>query len=325
LSGVEGRKPAPVIFGLAGPELTPEERAFFTSVRPFGFILFARNCETPEQISALTADLRKMTGRAFTPILIDEEGGRVARLRTPLFPEFPPARYFGELATHNREDARRATFENARDIGMLLLKLGINVNCAPVLDIPIPGGHEVIGDRAFGGDPGIVADLGAAACEGYLAAGIVPIIKHIPGHGRAMVDSHTQLPRVTENRLVLEVVDFSPFRHVSRRPWSAHVWAMTAHVLYTAIDPQNPATMSQEIIRHVIREDIGFTGPLIADDLSMGALGGPIGQRAVRALGAGVDVALHCNGKMEEMQEIAGALPPMRLDSLARLHSMALT
>ncbi len=304
--------------------MTPAERTFFSRVRPLGFILFSRNCETPAQLSALTADLRGLTGRMSTPILIDEEGGRVARLKAPAFPEFPPARYFGDMAMRNREGARRAVFENARDIGALLLRMGINVNCAPVLDIPVPEAHGIIGDRAFGVDPALVSELGIAACEGYLAAGVVPVVKHVPGHGRAMVDSHAELPRVAESPFLLEVVDFAPFRAVARRPWGRHVWAMTAHVLYAAIDPNHPATLSQEIIRHVIREDIGFTGTLVSDDLSMGALSGNLRERTEMAISAGVDIVLHCNGRMEEMEEVAAALPPMRMDSLARLHGMAL-
>lgn len=309
---------------MAGPVLSPEECTFFQKVRPLGFILFARNCETETQVSALTAELRALTGRPMTPILIDEEGGRVARLKAPGFPEFPPARYFGDMAMRDREAARRAVFENAREIGFLLLRMGVNVNCAPVLDIPVPDAHEIIGDRAFGADPSLVSELGIAACEGYLAAGIVPVIKHIPGHGRALVDSHAELPRVNESPFLLEVVDFAPFRAVAQRPWGRHVWAMTAHVLYTSMDPHQPATLSQEIVRHVIRENIGFTGTLISDDLSMGALSGNLAERTSAALSAGMDVVLHCNGKMEEMQEVAAAIPPMRMDSLARLHGMAL-
>jgi beta-N-acetylhexosaminidase len=289
----------PVIFGCEGVVLSAVERAFFRDADPLGFILFARNCETPAQIKRLVADLRDSIGRANAPILIDQEGGRVARLKPPHFPSYPAAAKIAALGTNARAAAWLAARLIADDLG----QLGITVDCAPVLDLPVAGADPVIGDRAWGDDPATVAENGLAVCDGLMAGGVLPIIKHIPGHGRATVDSHRALPVVETSRHELESTDFVPFRALAGMPW-----AMTAHVLYTAIDADRPATLSPRVIAEVIRAGIGFDGVLLCDDLSMAALGGKIEARARDALTAGCDLVLHCNGILDEMQAIAGAI-----------------
>ncbi|MFZ5791824.1 MAG: beta-N-acetylhexosaminidase [Pseudomonadota bacterium] len=304
---------SPTILGCAGTRLSAEERAFFTRANPLGFILFARNCETPGQIRALVAELRSAVGRADAPVLIDQEGGRVARLKPPQWRAAAPAGRFGELAARNPHAAIEAVRLNSYLIARELAALGIDVDCAPVLDLRFPGAHEVIGDRAFGAAPQGVAELGRAACEGFLAGGVLPVIKHVPGHGRAMVDSHHELPIVTAARAELEATDFEPFRLLADMPW-----AMTAHVRYTAIDPSLPATLSPVVIREVIRGHIGFDGLLLCDDLSMRALKGDLGQLARQALAAGCDIALHCNGNMKEMTAVVAAAGVLSADAERR-------
>ncbi|MGE5546353.1 MAG: beta-N-acetylhexosaminidase [Solirubrobacterales bacterium] len=294
------------IFGCAGHVLTDAERAFFTRVNPLGFILFARNVDTPDQVRALVADLRASVGRADAPVLIDQEGGRVQRLRPPHWRKAPPGEPFANLAGRDLAAAKEALRLNFRLIGRELADLGIDVDCAPVLDVPIAGAHDVIGDRAYGRTPDRVAELGRAVCEGLLDEGVLPIVKHIPGHGRAMVDSHLALPVVEASRAELEAQDFPPFRALNDAPW-----AMTAHVVYKAIDPSAPATTSAKVIGEIIRGVIGFEGVLVSDDLSMKALGGSFEDRTRAALDAGCDVVLHCNGDMGEMQAIASAVRPL--------------
>lgn len=252
------------------------------------------------------ADLRGIVGRDDAPILIDQEGGRVARLRPPHWREAPPAADFGALAEHDEEGACQAARLNARLIGTELAQLGIDVDCAPVLDVPAPGSHAIVGDRAFGTSPALVARLGRAAIEGFLSAGVIPVIKHIPGHGRARVDSHHELPVVEAGLDELRAVDFAPFAALADAPW-----AMTAHVVYQAIDADNPATTSKTAITDIIRGEIGFDGVLVSDDLSMKALSGSLGERAAAALAAGCDIALHCNAEMDEMRAVAEAAPPL--------------
>ncbi|MBV9550743.1 MAG: beta-N-acetylhexosaminidase [Alphaproteobacteria bacterium] len=288
------------IFGLSGPALTAAEAAFFLETRPWGFILFARNIETPEQVAALTTELRETVGDDRAPILIDQEGGRVARLKPPCWQTRPPAARFGELYAGDPEAAREATYLNARLIAHDLCTLGINVNCLPVLDVPQPSAHEIIGDRAFAADPAVIIDLGRAQIAGLLEGGVLPVMKHIPGHGRAEADSHLELPRVTADLEELSAVDFVTFRSLDSCPM-----AMTAHVVYDSIDPQRPCTTSPKVIRDVIRGEIGFEGLLMSDDLSMKALDGPLNVRAKAALFAGCDVVLHCNGDMDEMKDVA--------------------
>ncbi len=307
-----------VVFGCEGLSLTDWERGFFTDSNPLGFILFARNCETPEQIRALVADLRESVGRDSAPVLIDQEGGRVARLKPPRWRAAPAAGRFGLLAGRDRDLAAEAVHLNARLIAADLIDLGITVNCAPVLDLPTPGADDAIGDRAFGAEPERVAELGRAFCDGLLAGGVLPVIKHIPGHGRARVDSHHQLPRVETPRAELEVSDFRPFAALAHLPW-----AMTGHLVYTAIDPDHPATMSRRVIAEVIRGAIGFDGVLVTDDLSMNALRGGYAERAADSLAAGCDLVLHCNGKTEEMTAVMAGVGPLSADAVRRLAAAA--
>lgn len=302
-----------IIFGCAGPRLSAAERRFFSQANPLGFILFARNIEMPEQVRTLVGELRQCVGRA-APVLIDQEGGRVQRLRPPHWRAAPPAARFGEMARLDRPAAVEAVGLNARLIGGELGDLGIDMVCAPVLDLRHPGAHDVIGDRAYSGDPEIVAALGRAACEGFFAAGVTPIVKHIPGHGRSMADSHFSLPVVEAALPELEASDFLPFKALADMPW-----AMTAHILYRAIDAARPATTSARVIAEIVRGQIGFEGVLLGDDLSMNALAGTIAERATATLAAGCDLALHCNGKMDEMQLLADAIPEIAPATKARL------
>jgi beta-N-acetylhexosaminidase len=295
-------KPCAAIFGCAGPMLSPDERAFFRAVDPLGFILFQRNCVEPEQLRRLVADLRDSIGRPDAPVLIDQEGGRVARLRPPHWRSYPSASRIAALGAEAASAARAVTRLIADDLD----RLGITVDCLPVLDMPVPGADAVIGDRAYGIEPGRVAMLAGAACEGLLAGGVLPVLKHIPGHGRGTVDSHLACPVVTTPIHELQLTDFAPFRMLNGMPW-----AMTAHIVYDAVDPTHPATLSSTVIADVIRTWIGFDGLLVSDDLSMQALGGTLGGRASGALAAGCDVVLHCNGRLDEMQDVAGSIGPL--------------
>ncbi len=304
------------IFGCEGLALKEEERAFFRKVDPFGFILFARNCDNPKQIAKLTHDLREAVGRADAPVLIDQEGGRVQRLKPPTWRQAPAARRFGELYKRDPALGRDAVHLNMLLIAAELRPLGLDVDCVPLLDVPIEGAHDVIGERAFALEPEVVADLGRVVAGTMLEMGILPVIKHLPGHGRAGVDSHHALPRVDTPAATLQHTDFLPFKALCNMPWG-----MTAHVLYTAIDDRCPATTSPVIIERIIRGWIGFDGLLLSDDLSMQALGGSLGERAAASLSAGCDIALHCNGKLDEMQQVAqasGALTAKALDRIVR-------
>jgi beta-N-acetylhexosaminidase len=296
------------ILGCLGTTLSEDEKAFFRDVRPYGFILFARNCESPDQIRKLIEELYSTTERFRMPILIDQEGGRVARLRPPHWPEFPAARRLAEA----KGDSRRAVYLNARLIANELTALGITVNCAPLADIPAPGAHDIIGDRAFGEDAQSVILHARAQANGLMDGGIVPVLKHIPGHGRAGADSHKELPVVKTALEELQAIDFLPFAMLNDLPMG-----MTAHVMYTAIDNKNMATTSPRAIA-IIRDEIGFDGLLMTDDLSMHAMQGSFKQRTHDALDAGCDVVLHCNGDMMEMLQIAKALPEMSGRGLER-------
>ncbi len=301
------------IAGISGKALTDEERSFFVDHSPWGFILFARNIADPLQVQALTDELRALTGRADTPILIDQEGGRVARLRPPNWPSYPTGRFLGELYRRDREIGLRATWLQSRLIAFDLAALGINVDCLPVLDVPVEGAHDVIGDRAYSHQPFEVAEIGRAACDGLLAGGVLPVIKHIPGHGRAFADSHLALPVVDTNPAVLGCTDFYPFMQLADMPL-----AMTAHVVYSGFDAQNPATLSRRMIQQIIRGWLGYDGLVMSDDLSMHALSGDFGERTVAAFAAGCDVVLHCNGKMDEMVQIAAATPELQGEAARR-------
>jgi len=294
------------IFGCAGPRLGADEAAFFRDVRPWGFILFRRNVETPDQVRALVGSLRDTLGVADAPVLIDQEGGRVQRLGPPHWPKYPPGRAYGDLPANDPLARREIVRLGARLMAHDLAGLGVNVDCVPVLDVPQPGAHDIIGDRAYARTADEVAALGRAAAEGLIAGGVLPVIKHVPGHGRAEADSHLGLPVVTAAYEALAETDFAPFRVNSDMPM-----AMSAHVVFTAIDPDRPATLSRTVIRRVIRGAIGFDGLLMTDDLSMKALGGGFLERTEAALGAGCDVVLHCNGDMAEMQAVAAGARPL--------------
>ncbi|MBS7540358.1 beta-N-acetylhexosaminidase [Ancylobacter lacus] len=300
--------PAPVrafITGCAGLVLSPGEEAFLAATNPWGLILFRRNVESPAQVAALVAAFRAVVGRPDAPVLIDQEGGRVQRLAAPHWPAYPPAERFARLAEAGDLDAaRRAAALGARLMAHDLAALGITVDCVPCADLRLPEGHGIIGDRAYGSTPPQVAALARAAAEGLMQGGVLPVLKHIPGHGRARADSHESLPVVETSRAELEATDFEPFRLLADLPL-----AMTAHVVYAAIDPDRPATTSATVIGEIIRGHIGFDGALMSDDLSMGALSGTLAGRTEAAFAAGCDLALHCNGRMEEMTEVAGATP----------------
>ncbi|MGH7090044.1 MAG: beta-N-acetylhexosaminidase [Stellaceae bacterium] len=308
---MSGPEPIAAIFGVEGTALTASERAFFRDSNPAGFILFTRNCAEPTAVERLVTELRETVGRADVPVLIDQEGGRVARLKPPHWPAYPAAR---ELAALGGTAAEEAVRLGARLIADDLAALNITVDCMPVLDLPVAGADPVIGDRAYGAMPALVAALGRAACDGLLEGGVLPVLKHIPGHGRAPLDSHLALPRVAAAADLLEACDFAPFRALKDMPW-----AMTAHVLYESIDDSVPATLSPRLISKTIRAGIGFNGVLVSDDLSMAALPGGLGERTRRALMAGSDLVLHCNGNMGEMIEVAGAATPVTLAAGERL------
>jgi beta-N-acetylhexosaminidase len=302
-----------VIYGCAGTEISAEERAFFREAQPWGFILFARNVRDPEQVRSLVSALRETVSDAHAPVLIDQEGGRVARLKPPHWKPHPPAERFGDFYRTSPEAGREAAYLNYRSIAQELVALDIDVDCVPVLDVPVEGADSIIGDRAFSRDPATVIALGRAAIKGMLDGGVLPVMKHVPGHGRANADSHLALPRVATPATELRAADFAPFRALHDCPL-----AMTAHVVYEALDPENPTTTSATVIRDVIRGDIGFSGLLLSDDLSMNALSGSLGERARAALAAGCDIVIHCNGRMTEMEAVAAEAKPLEGEYLAR-------
>ena len=308
------------IYGLEGVAMTAADRDFFRDSDPSGFILFRRNCEDQEQLLRLTDSLRELSGRDDVPILIDQEGGRVARMRPPVWPAFPPAERFAALYRTAPSSAIEAVRSNARALALMLRACGINVNALPLLDVRQEGASDIIGDRALGKEPMQVAALGRAVLDGMASTGVIGIIKHIPGHGRALVDSHKELPVVTATAEELEM-DLEPFERLSKAPMG-----MTAHVVYTAWDRERPASLSPTVIRDIIRERIGFDGWLMSDDLGMEALQGDFASRAAGVVAAGCDVALHCSGKMDEMIAVASAVPAMSAEGQDRLsRAMAAT
>ncbi|MBV8973450.1 MAG: beta-N-acetylhexosaminidase [Sphingomonadaceae bacterium] len=317
----------PAFLGLAGPTISRDEHALFRAADPAGYILFQRNCVDPDQLLALTDALRSLAGRDL-PILIDQEGGRVARLRPPHWPEFPAAARFGALYDVAPLSAIEAARLNGQLTGLMLHDAGITVDCLPLLDVRDAGGHDIIGDRSFGADPMRVAALGRATLDGLREGGVIGVVKHIPGHGRARVDSHLELP-VVDATLSDLARDFEPFRTLNDAPM-----AMTAHIVYTALDPDRCATLSPIVIGATIRRDIGFDGLLMSDDLGMKALGvagpmgnnavGDFGARALTCLDAGCDIALHCSGDFAEMMAIVDAVPAITADATARLNAAML-
>jgi beta-N-acetylhexosaminidase len=301
------------ITGIAGTVLTPDERAFLRDAMPWGLILFKRNVDSPEQVRSLVASFRELVGRPDAPILVDQEGGRVQRLGPPHWPAYPPAAAYGQLYDDDHETGLQAARLSARLIASDLAALGISVDCLPVADLPADGADPIIGDRAYGTSAGKVSALANAASEGLMDGGVLPVVKHIPGHGRATVDSHNALPYIDASREDLESCDFKVFRQLAHLPM-----AMTAHVVFTAIDPVAPATTSATIVGQVIRRLIGFDGLLMSDDISMDALKGTVGERSRAAIAAGCDVVLHCNGRRDEMRAVAEAVPTLAGDAQRR-------
>jgi beta-N-acetylhexosaminidase len=302
------------ITGVAAQELSADERAFLREADPWGLILFARNVSTPAQVQALVSDFRATVGRADTPVLIDQEGGRVQRLGPPHWSQnYPAGAVYGRLYDLAPELGLAAARLGARLIAADLFALGINVDCMPLADLALPGADAVIGDRAYGESAGKVAAIGAAIAAGLRSGGVLPVLKHMPGHGRASVDSHYGLPAVEADRATLEATDFAAFRALAGLPM-----AMSAHIVFTAIDPVAPATISATMVREVIRGSIGFDGVLMTDDLSMQALSGTPGERASAAIAAGCDIVLHCNGALDEMRAVAAAVPRLGGEALRR-------
>lgn len=302
------------ICGLAGPELLTDERAFLRDSRPWGVILFKRNTENPEQVRRLCAGVREALERENAPILIDQEGGRVQRIGPPHVRAYPPAAAYGKLYARNPLAGVEAAFLGAKLIALDLHGMGVSVDCMPVLDIAVEGVTEAIGNRTLGTTVDAVATLGGAQLDGILSGGVLPVIKHMPGHGRATVDSHNLLPQVDATMAELEALDFTPFRLLARRA----PLGMTAHVKYLDVDDSAPATHSSAVIGNIIRQRIGFDGALMTDDISMNALSGDPRSRAVRALRAGCDLALHCNGDLLEMIDVASGMPELSGEALRR-------
>ena len=306
--------PLAAILGCAGTELTTCEIELLRNNKPLGLILFERNCVSPDQVKLLITSFREVVGREDAPVLIDQEGGRVTRLKPPHWRHAPAAKAFVEITESRGLDvAAKAIRSNYRLIGAELKAAGITVDCAPVLDRPIADADPIIGDRALGGEVKFIKELGSATCAGLLDVGVLPVIKHLPGHGRALVDSHMKLPRVDATLYDLKHTDFEPFRHLASQPLG-----MTAHVIYSAIDAVHPATISAKVISDVIRGYIGFDGLLISDDLSMKALSGTISERTEAALVAGCDVVLHCNGNISEINEVVAAVSQMTEEAMHR-------
>ncbi|MDA9422172.1 beta-N-acetylhexosaminidase [Bradyrhizobium sp. CCBAU 53380] len=301
------------ITGVSGTELTAAEREFIRAERPWGFILFKRNVATPAQVAALVAELRAVANASDAPVLIDQEGGRVQRLGPPHWPVYPPGAVFSNLYDTDSALGLTAARLSARLIAADLADLGISVDCLPLADVPVPGADAVIGNRAYGTEPGKVAAIARAVTEGLEQGGVLPVLKHIPGHGRATADTHFKLPTVDTPRDELERTDFAAFKPLSDLPM-----AMTAHVVFSAVDPAHPATTSATMIADVIRGAIGFQGLLMSDDVSMNALSGNIAERTRAIFAAGCDMALHCNGNIEEMRDVAGQTPELSGRALER-------
>lgn len=302
-----------MILGCAGKTLSREEIRFYRGECPWGFILFARNVSEPEQIRDLVAEMRDCVERPDAPVFIDQEGGRVQRLRPPLAPDYPAAAAIGALWRDDHDAGERAAWLIGRLHAFDLSRYGLSADCLPVLDVPVEGASDVIGTRAYGKEPDSVARLGRAVAEGLMAGGVLPVMKHVPGHGRAFADTHFELPRVDASLDELRRHDFEPFRRLAHLPA-----AMTAHVVFNAVDPENPATTSGRVIEEVIRGEIGFDGLLISDDTSMKALSGDFPTKAASILAAGCDLVLHCNGVFEEMAGIASKTKGLEGKALER-------
>jgi beta-N-acetylhexosaminidase len=300
------------ITGLAGLTISANERAFLREAQPWGFIIFQRNVSSPAQVSDLTSSFRDLVGWQ-APVLVDQEGGRVQRLKPPQWPAYPAGARYGELFDRAPEVGLAAARLAGHLIAADLRPLGVDVDCLPLADVPVAGGDPIIGDRAYGSEPGKVAAIAAAIAQGLTAGGVLPVLKHLPGHGRAGADSHLKLPVVDTPRATLEATDFAAFRPLAGLPLG-----MTAHVVFSSIDPVAPATTSVTMVREVIRGFIGFQGLLMSDDISMGALSGTLAARSQAALAAGCDVVLHCNGDLREMTQVASVVPELSGEALAR-------
>ena len=301
------------IYGLEGLALNESERDFFRDAKPAGYILFRRNCRDRAQLRALTDSLRTLEGHDNVPILIDQEGGRVARMRPPEWPAFPTGEAFDRLYQLAPSSAIEAARVNARALGLMLAEVGVTVDALPMVDVRQPGASDIVGDRALGSNPMQVSALGRAILDGLMSAGVLGIVKHIPGHGRALVDSHHELPVVEDDEDAL-AIDLEPFERLRDAPM-----AMTSHLLYKAWDAKRPASQSPIVINDIIRQRIGFDGFLMSDDIGMEALAGDHGERAAACIAAGCDVALHCDGKMDNMMRVANAVPALSDIAEARL------
>ena len=302
-----------MILGCSGLTLTLEEIALYKAEQPWGFILFGRNIGDAQQITDLVASMREAVGRPDAPVLIDQEGGRVQRIRPPILQSYPNAQALGAIYLRDREQGLRAAWLMSRLHAFDLMRFGINVDCLPVLDVPVEGASNVIGNRAYGFDPKMVSEMGQAAADGLKAGGMLPVMKHIPGHGRGMVDSHHELPVVDVPLDDLDAHDFVPFRALNKE-----LMGMSAHLVFNAIDPERPATTSRKVIDEIIRGRIGFDGLLMSDDSSMNALKGTLGERAANIVAGGCDIVLHCNGVMSEMLQVVKEVPPLAGRSLER-------
>ncbi|MEH3127969.1 beta-N-acetylhexosaminidase [Agrobacterium cavarae] len=302
-----------MILGCSGLTLTQEEIALYKAEQPWGFILFGRNIGDAQQITDLVTSMREAVGRPDAPVLIDQEGGRVQRIRPPILQSYPNAQALGAIYLRDREQGLRVAWLMSRLHAFDLMRFGINVDCLPVLDVPVEGASNVIGNRAYGFDPKMVSEMGQAAADGLKAGGMLPVMKHIPGHGRGMVDSHHELPVVDVPLDDLDAHDFVPFRALNKE-----LMGMSAHLVFNAIDPERPATTSRKVIDEIIRGRIGFDGLLMSDDSSMNALKGTLGERAANIVAGGCDIVLHCNGVMSEMLQVVKEVPPLTGRSLER-------
>lgn len=309
-----------IIVDATGAELTRQEEELFRAHKPAGFILFKRNCVSMQQVKDLVAAMRACVGRADIPVLIDQEGGTVSRLKEPVFREFPAAKTFGEMAQKSRNDAFKATRLNSYQMALQLIEMGITVNCAPVVDVPAPDCHEFLSaSRTYSPDPELVGLLGEAVCQGLLDGGVTPVIKHIPGHGRAKVDSHFGLPVVESTHSELSKTDFKPFKYLSHSDMKTALWAMAAHVVYSQLDHDSAASVSRRITDKVVREEIGFRGVLLADDISMKALGGTLESRVKDTLAAGMDLTMLCNGSFEDRSRALEVTPVLTAVAAGRI------
>ena len=316
--------PLACVFSVEGETLSYAEKSLFSASQPFGFILFGRNCKSPEQVKKLTDQLRTAVGWN-CPIMIDQEGGRVARLRAPHWPEFSAAKIFGDQIS--RGDGSAHLQRDMTALATILKDVGIDSNCAPVCDVLFPETHQVIGDRAYSTDPEIVATAALATCKAFLDAGVQPIMKHLPGHGRATADSHMHLPVVDASFDDLQKTDFLPFRRLAKTSLAPKIWGMVAHIVYSQIDPDLPSTLSKTVINDIIRKEIGFDGLLLSDDLDMKALEkyGTIPERANLSLQAGCDIALYCWAKLDVMERMAAELPPLSAKGWTRWEKSLIT